>query len=323
MFDLHRLRLLRELKHRGTLAAVAAALSYAPSSVSQQLSQLEAEVGVPLLEPVGRRVRLTEQAEILVAHTEAVLERLERAEAEIAASLTDLTGTLRIASFQTAALALVPTALGLLRDLHPHLRVHVTQMEPERALPALHARDFDLVIAEEYPGNPKPRPAELEQEDLLSDPLHLVLPKPVDGSDSDGPMAALRLLADHPWVMEPEGTAARHWAMTLCRNAGFEPDVRFETADLLLHLRLVEQNHAAAFLPDLVWSGQPPTVTLRQLPRGQRTRRIFTVVRRGRGRHPAIQACRNALLRAVAVPAGRASGAHSSPVSSSQPTPWL
>ncbi|MBC2904353.1 LysR family transcriptional regulator [Streptomyces cupreus] len=293
MFDLHRLRLLRELKHRGTLAAVAEALSYAPSSVSQQLSQLEAEVGVKLLEPVGRRVRLTAQAHILVAHTEAVLERLERAEADIAASLTDLSGTLRIASFQTAALALVPAALGLLRDLHPRLRVHVTQMEPEKALPALQARDFDLVIAEEYPGNPNARPAELEQEDLLDDPLHLALP------DTGRPTATLRSLANHPWVMEPEGTAARHWAMTLCRNAGFEPDVRFETTDLLLHLRLVEQGHAAAFLPDLVWDGRPPTVALRQLPRGQRTRRVFTVVRRGGGRHPAVAACREALLHAV------------------------
>ncbi|MGV9929041.1 LysR substrate-binding domain-containing protein [Streptomyces olivaceoviridis] len=299
MFDLHRLRLLRELKHRGTLAAVAAALSYAPSSVSQQLSQLETEVGVPLLEPVGRRVRLTEQAEILVAHTEAILERLERAEADIAASLSDLTGTLRVAAFQTAALALVPTALGLLRDQHPHLRVHVTHMEPERALPALLARDFDLVLAEEYPGNPNPRPAELEQEDLLDDPLHLALPKPAGTGEADGPTAALRSLADHPWVMEPEGTAARHWAMTLCRNAGFEPDVRFETTDLLLHLRLVEQQHAAALLPGLVWAGQSPTVTLRPLPRGQRTRRIFTVVRRGRGRHPAVRACREALHRAA------------------------
>lgn len=306
MFDLHRLRLLRELKHRGTLAAVAAALSYAPSSVSQQLSQLETEVGVPLLEPVGRRVRLTEQAEILVAHTEAVLERLERAEADIAASLSDLTGTLRIASFQTAALALVPTALGLLRDQHPHLRVHVTHMEPERALPALQARDFDLVLAEEYPGNPNPRPAELEQEDLLDDPLHLALPTPGGTGEADGPTAALRSLADHPWVMEPEGTAARHWAVTLCRDAGFEPDVRFETTDLLLHLRLVEQKHAAAFLPGLVWTGQSPTVTLRPLPRGQRTRRIFTVVRRGRGRHPAVLACRKALLRAVGLRSDRA-----------------
>ncbi|MFF4796277.1 LysR substrate-binding domain-containing protein [Streptomyces sp. NPDC001276] len=306
MFDLHRLRLLRELKHRGTLAAVAAALSYAPSSVSQQLSQLEAEVGVPLLEPAGRRVRLTVQAEILVAHTEAVLERLERAEAEIATSLSDLTGTLRIASFQTAALALVPTALGLLRDLHPQLRVHVTHMGPERALPALLARDFDLVLAEEYPGNPNPRSSELEREDLLDDPLHLALPEPADGPDTDSPMAALRSLHGHPWVMEPEGTAARHWAMTLCRNAGFEPDVRFETTDLLLHLRLVEQKHAAAFLPDLVWYGHSPTVALRHLPRGQRARRISTVVRRGGSRHPAVLACRDALLRAVALHSGRA-----------------
>ncbi|WP_046728796.1 LysR family transcriptional regulator [Streptomyces humi] len=304
MFDLHRLRLLRELKHRGTLAAVAAALSYAPSSVSQQLSQLEAEVGVQLLEPVGRRVRLTAQAEILVAHTEAVLERLERAQAEIAASLTDLTGTLRVASFQTAALALVPSALGLLRDRHPLLRVHVTHMEPEKALPALQARDFDLVLAEEYPGNPNPRPAGLEQEDLLDDPLHLAVPEPAGTADADGPTAVLRSLADHPWVMEPEGTAARHWAMTLCRNVGFEPDVRFETTDLLLHQRLVEENHAAAFLPGLARNGRPPAVTLHQLPRGQRTRRIFTVVRRGRSRHPAVQACRHALRHAVALRSG-------------------
>ncbi|WAZ26023.1 LysR substrate-binding domain-containing protein [Streptomyces cinnabarinus] len=296
MFDLHRLRLLRELKHRGTLAAVATALSYAPSSVSQQLSQLESEVGVKLLEPVGRRVRLAEQAEILVAHTEAVLERLERAEADIAASLSELTGTLRVASFQTAALALVPTALGLLRERHPRLRVHVTQLEPEKALPALQARDFDLVLAEEYPGNPTARPAGLEAEDLLDDPLHLATPT---AADAAGPTAALRSLADHPWVLEPEGTAARHWALTLCRNAGFEPDVRFETTDLLLHLRLVEQRHAAAFLPRLVWNGGTPTVPLRELPRGQRTRRVLTVVRRGGSRHPAVEACRDALRHAV------------------------
>ncbi|MEV0742667.1 LysR substrate-binding domain-containing protein [Streptomyces sp. NPDC050549] len=298
MFDLHRLRLLRELKHRGTLAAVAAALSYSPSAVSQQLSQLESEVGVPLLVPVGRRVRLTPQAEILVAHTEAVLKRLEEAEADIATSLTDLTGTLRIASFQTAALALVPTALTLLRDAHPRLRVEVTQAEPSEALPALLARDFDLVITEEYPGNPHPRPAELEHEPLCEDPLRLATPRSV-GQDT-GPMDALRALADHPWVMEHVGSPARHWATALCRTAGFEPDVRFESADLVLHLRLAELGHAAALLPDLAWNGRPPTVTLRQLPEGHRARSLFTAVRSGRGPHPAIRACRQALRRAIA-----------------------
>jgi DNA-binding transcriptional LysR family regulator len=294
MLDLHRLRLLRELKHRGTLAAVAAALSYSPSSISQQLSLLETEVGVPLLEPVGRRVRLTPQAEILVDHTEALLERLERAEADVAASLTRLTGTLRVASFQTAALALIPAALTSLRTAHPGLRAHVTQLEPERALPALLARDFDLVIAEEYPGIPNPRPAELEQEDLCGDTLRLAS---LAGTD-------LPALAGQPWIMEPEGSAARQWAVTLCRDAGFEPDVRFESPDLLLHLRLVEQGHAAAFLPDLVWRGRPPTLALGHLPEERQARRLFTVVRRGSGEHPAIRAGRRALLRAAGQPQG-------------------
>ncbi|EMF00913.1 LysR family transcriptional regulator [Streptomyces mobaraensis NBRC 13819 = DSM 40847] len=317
MFDLHRLRLLRELKHRGTLAAVAAALSYSPSTVSQQLSQLEAEAGVRLLEPVGRRVRLTHQAEILVAHTEAVLERLERAQADIAESLNDVAGTLRVAAFQTAALTLVPPALTLLRAAHPRLRLHVTQGEPEDALPALLARDFDLVVTEEYPGGSIPHPAELEQDPLLADTLRLATPHRTDDGPStavpslhradDEPPAALRSLAGHPWVMEPEGTAARRWAVALCRDAGFEPDVRFESSDLFLHLRLVEEGHAAAFLPDLVWNGRHPTVPLHPLPHGRHTRRISTVVRRGRARHPAITACRTALRQATqnaARPAG-------------------
>ncbi|MCP2256469.1 DNA-binding transcriptional regulator, LysR family [Streptoalloteichus tenebrarius] len=303
MFDLHRLRLLRELKHRGTLAAVAAALSYSPSSVSQQLSLLETEVGVPLLEPVGRRVRLTEQAEILVAHTEAVLERLERAEADIASSLTELTGALRVACFQTASLTLVITALTLLRDTHPRLRVHVTQVEPEIALPALLARDHDLVITEEYPGDPHPRVAELDVEQLCEDPLRLAQPRGTrvarSGKGAVGPTEALRALAGHPWVLEPEGSAARRWAISLCRQVGFEPDVRFESSDLLLHRRLVERGLAVALLPDLVWEGRRPTVPLRRLPRGHQARRLLTVVRAGRGGHPAIRACRAALREAA------------------------
>ncbi|GAA0396228.1 LysR family transcriptional regulator [Streptomyces luteireticuli] len=296
-YDLHRLRLLRELKHRGTLAAVAAALSYSPSTVSQQLSQLESEAGVRLLEPAGRRVRLTEQAEILVAHTEAVLERLERAEADIAASATGLTGTLRVAAFQTAALALLPAALTRLHTAHPGLRVHLTQSEPEQALPALLARDFDLVVTEEFPGRPHPRTDGLEREPLCDDALRLALPPGTDAPSA--PAAALRALAGHPWAMEPEGSAARHWTVTLCREAGFEPDVRFESPDLLLHLRLVEQGHAAALLPDLVHGGRPPAVPLRPLPGGP-VRALSTAVRRGRGGHPAIRACRAALREAAA-----------------------
>ena len=149
MLDLHRLRLLRELRHRGTLAAVAAALSYSPSTISAQLAQLEREVGVPLLVPVGRRVRLTPEAETLVGHVEAILERLEHAEADLARARTVLDGDLRIATFQTAATTLVLPALARLHHDHPGLRVHLSQQEPQRALPALLAHDYDLVLTEE------------------------------------------------------------------------------------------------------------------------------------------------------------------------------
>ena len=115
MLEVRRLRLLRELELRGTLAEVAVALNQSPSSVSQQLTQLEKEVGVPLLRKSGRRVVLTPQAEILVAHTTAILERLELAESEVNASLLQATGPVRVAMFQTAALALMPETLSAAR----------------------------------------------------------------------------------------------------------------------------------------------------------------------------------------------------------------
>src|SRR6185312_1120141 len=81
MLEIRRLRLLRELSIRGTIAEVSDALSYSPSSVSQQLSLLEKETGVKLLRKVGRRLQLTPQAEVLVAHTDELLDSMERAEA--------------------------------------------------------------------------------------------------------------------------------------------------------------------------------------------------------------------------------------------------
>jgi DNA-binding transcriptional LysR family regulator len=296
VLDLRRLRLLRELAHRGTLGAVAQALSYSPSTVSQQLSLLESEVGVALLEPVGRRVRLTPQAEVLVAHTERILEVLERAEAAVAASTAQVAGLVRVAAFQSVALTLLPRAITALAERHPGIVAHLTEAEPEQALPALLARDFDLVVAEEYPNNRQPPVPGIDTEDLLAEPIRLAHPPTVRTPRTQ---AALSRLADHPWVMEPAGTAARAWAVNTCREAGFEPDVRYESSDLVLHIRLVEAGHAAAFLPDLVWDGRRPTVPTRPLPKARAYRRIFTAVRRGRTDDPALEAVRGVLLDVV------------------------
>ena len=118
MLDVHRLRLLRELSHRGTIAAVAQALCFTPSAVSQQLATLEREAGVALLARTGRRVALTPAGQNLVRHTESVLEHLTRAEAELARVRTGLAGPVRIGSYPSAARALIPTALAALARAH-------------------------------------------------------------------------------------------------------------------------------------------------------------------------------------------------------------
>src|SRR5689334_18831146 len=119
MLDVRRLRLLRELSHRGTIAAVAQALVLTPSAVSQQLGVLEREAGVPLLERSGRRVVLTPAAHALVRHTEVVLDRLERAGAELQRARSGLAGPVRLGTFPTAARAIVPAALVALGRRHP------------------------------------------------------------------------------------------------------------------------------------------------------------------------------------------------------------
>lgn len=284
--------LLLELDRRGTIAAVAAALHFSPSGVSQQLAQLEAEVGVPLLERAGRRVRLTEAARVLVGHADAVIRTLEQAEADVSALAGQARGTVRVAAFQTAALALVPAALETLAD-RPGLRVELTQVEPEPAISGLLARDYDLIIGEEYPGVLLAVSPDVDRLDLCADSMGVAVP---DAAHPSSGTASVRDAADCPWVMEPLGSMSRTWATTVCRTAGFEPDVRFESNDMLLHRELVRRGLAAAFVPALLSRalGDP-------FPGGptEYERTLFTAVRRGGSGHPSVRAVRGALTTAA------------------------
>src|SRR3954471_7329411 len=115
MFESRRLRLLVEFERRGTVAAVADALSYTPSAVSQQLATLEREAGAPLFERAGRTLLLTDVGRLLAGHGARVLAALEEAEADLEAASGEVTGVVRLASFQTVGMVLMPHALRLLR----------------------------------------------------------------------------------------------------------------------------------------------------------------------------------------------------------------
>lgn len=289
MFDLRRLRLLHELSVRGTLTAVAEALAYSPSTISQQLARLEEEAGVRLLEPDGRRVRLTAQGEALAAHARRMLDADERMRSELERMQPSL-APVRIAVMQSAAHALVPAALAVLEERESALRLEVAELPPEEGLFELAARGFDLAVAEQYPGHTREHRHGLERTLLGHDTIRLAL----------GPGEAASALSDardRPWVMEPRGTAAREWTTQQCRAAGFEPDVRFELADLTAHVRLIASGRAVGMLPDLVFAGEAPPLRLANLP-GMPRRDVFTAVRRGAAERSGIVAVQAALQQA-------------------------
>lgn len=292
MLDVNRLRMLVELSRLGTLSAVADALSYSKATVSQQLAALEREVGVPLLRRVGRGVQFTPQGTVLVTEAIGILDRLEQAQVAVAESLTEVTGTVHLAVFQSTAHSLLPGALAALRAEHPSLRVEVTESDPETGLVGVSSRDFDLILAEQYPGRTRPLHADLDRIVLAHDAIALAR-RPGSPAETDA-VAALWSTRDEPWVLEPAGTASRAWAEQLCRTAGFEPDVRFEVADLTAHVRLIRAGLAVGLLPELVWAGETPTVDLSPLPDEPR-REIFSSARRVSAAAPSIRAVRRAL----------------------------
>ncbi len=303
MLDLHRLRLLRELEARGTIAAVAEALRFTPSAVSQQLAVLEREAGVPLLERAGRGVRLTDAALVLVGHADALLERSERAEAELAAVSGRVAGRARIASFQSAAFHLaVPAMQALARDA-PDLRCELVEAEPEQSLPTLPIGDVDLVIGDEWQHQPLPRLVAIDREDLLHDPVFLVLPADHPAARRHRRAVPLAELAGEPWTTGHRETRSG-WEEVIVRTCrelgGFEPDIRHRTNDSVTSLALVAAGQAVTLLPRLVRPGARPGVAVRELADGSVHRTIFAATRAADVERPSIVALLAAIRAAAA-----------------------
>lgn len=294
MLNLHRVFLLRELHRSGTMSAVAAAQSMSPSAVSQQLALLEREMKVSLVVRSGRGVVLTDAGVQLARRAEEMLALAESARAEMAHCHGDLSGVLRVASFQTPLIALAPAALTVLEGGAPSLRTELAQREVEEAYEGLLAHRFDVILGEDYPGGQQVVRRGTDRESLLRDPLLLVLP-------DHGPwsrISSLAELSDAPWALDPEGTRTGAWARTYLRSSGIEPWVRFDTPDPLLQVHLVRSGHAVAVVPGIIASEHLGGTRPLRLPRDPH-RTLYTAARSGAASHPALLAFRAALLEAA------------------------
>lgn len=283
--------MLREIKLSGSMTAAARKLSYSHSAISQQMAILEREAGTPLLERVGRNVKLTAAGEELVRNTEAILAAMERAEADLATTQLRPAGVVTVAAFATISRSVMPGVLTRLAQRYPGLDVRLRITVPEEAVTMLVSRQVDAILTDTYPGT-ESTTSGVHATVLGDDPMRCYLPEP----DMDGDFDRIREVR---WVMEPAHTAATQWALRVCRERGFEPVIAYESADLLFHLRMVEAGLAAAFLPDMVVREAGSTITASASMPTDQQRAIVFVVRAGAELRPQLTAVRDAVAAAI------------------------
>jgi DNA-binding transcriptional LysR family regulator len=278
-WDLQRLRILRELAERRTLAAVADALGYSPSAISQQLAVLEREAGTALLQRAGRGVRLTDAGRVLADHADLLLAAAEAARVDVAALSGDVRGTVRAGGLQSALRhLLIPTLAGLLPE-HPGIQLELTEIELEPAVPELRLGTLDLVVSDEYAAQPRPRPAGIRREVLLEEPLVVVLPVDHPRSQDRRPVS-IASLRDEVWVASASGTGHHALVLAACRElGGFDPELRHRSNDADMQLEIVRTAGGVALMPSLTVPLDDPTLAIRHVADGTVARRLLLLTR--------------------------------------------
>ena len=266
------MRVLREVAQRGSFSAAAEALSFTQSAISQQIAALERETGTKLVERGPRGIRLTQAGEVLVRHADAVLSRLASAEDELAALAGLRGGKLRMSAFQSAGATLVPQAIAAFHRRYPDVELALVEAEPELATEMMRAGELDLAIVYDFEGTPGDIDDALSCTHLLDDPYDLLLA-------SDHPLASrarvkLADLAEERWVHSTDRSGCRLGVNNACAQVGFEPNVAFETDEILAIQALVATGMGVAMLPRLGLTTLHPGIVVRPVGNDAPVRKI-------------------------------------------------
>ena len=257
MLDLGQLRSFLEVAERGTVAAAAAALEFTPPAVSQHIGKLETELQVKLFDRADRRLRLTRAGSALMPVAFEMLDLDYRAR-----RVTQQSGErpkFVIAGFASALSTLV---VARLEDLQTHATLTLIESEDAEALRGLRSGGVDLVLTQEYEGQPVERDERLVFTPLINDALVLALP------DDLSPATALADLGNAPWLVNGEGTRCTQATMRILETAGMQPEIAASVADNDTLLRLVAAGHGVTIVPELLLVDSPPGVTVAHQPIG-------------------------------------------------------
>lgn len=300
MIDLRRLRVLRAVAHYGTITAAAKAMHFTTSAASQQIRQLGRELDVMLLEPQGRRVRLTPAARSLLAHADAIEARWEQAEVDLRAAGDEPAGLVRLAAFPTAVSMLFAPLVAPLRTRYPRLTLQIQEAEQQNSFDLVFDGDADLAIIEAIPSNPPIGDARFDQQPLLDDVFDLVVA-------ATHPLAQRRHIAlietaDEEWIIPSGACTCRQHTLAACGAAGFTPNIVHNALEWNAIAHLVAHELGVALIPRLAYL--PPHLPIKRLPlhgNPSPSRKLLTCTRSGGREHPAIAAVVAELHRAAPV----------------------
>jgi DNA-binding transcriptional LysR family regulator len=286
MLNVARLRVLREVAHRGSFSAAAEELSYTQSAISQQIAALEAETGMTLLQRHPRGVSLTAAGQTLVGHAEGILARLESAEASLSAIAGLRGGRLRMASFPTAGATLMPLAIATFRARYPDVELTLAEGEPEQIALRLRAGELDLALLFEF--GPSPLSEGIARVELLEDPLFLALPR--DHALAGRRKLRLADLRAEAWVQTASASPCARYVVRSCHVAGFEPRVSFESDDYQTVQGLVAAGVGVALIPELALTVVREDIIIRALAPHPPARQVIAATAAGARLLPAAPA---------------------------------
>lgn len=289
-----RLQVLRVVAALGTVTAAARALSYTPSAVSHQLRGLASDLGVTLLEPAGRGIRLTAAAQILLERSDELFARWEEVRAELADAEPESVTSLRMCGFSTAAAALLPLVASRVRTAYPLCTVRIIEADPSDCFTLLLTEQADVAVVVAVPSLPPSNDPRFDQATLLDDPLDLLVPE--GHALARRASVLLRDAADESWILDRPGRPLHQLVQSACAAAGFSPSVAHEAAEWDTGAALVDAGLGIALIPRL--ARLPEGYRVARVPlRGDPTpsRRILTAVRRGSRQQPAIATALSAL----------------------------
>jgi LysR family cyn operon transcriptional activator len=225
------------------------------STLSQQIKQLEEELGVLLFDRIGKQVRLTEAGNVFLIHARQVLLEVQKGKQAIAELNNMVTGELRIGVTYAFTSLLIPALLPF-SEKYPGIKLYIEYGTPEELDRKLHLSQLDLVLAFHDPADN----AGLVMQPLLTSTITLVVSK-------KHPMAqlkkiSLKELGRIELILPGKGFSSRDFLDEIFRKQKITPNIRIELNDVHSLLSLVEEGNWATILNEKALIGWKTLVSI-------------------------------------------------------------